>query len=1109
MVKLSLRIIPLALFVSGLILAGKLTAHSDSTNQHNHRAVYDASYRSQSPTHKVIVQASDQALRDSILAEGGSIIEDYGAFVLMRAQAASAERVSIESTSGSSVRDDLNALLLRAGSFDTTEGEPLSANSLGDSDPSTEQLYIVQFVGPVKKHWFNELNEAAEIVSYIPNNAYLVRADSENMARINKLASEDNFVQWTGAYKPSYKIAPEISLADQEITVTVQLASRESAGDVQEMLSRSSATVIGSPTKDLNYTNIRLKINASVLPAVARMSNVTWIETWTEPVLNDEKQGLILAGKLTASEPASSYLSWLQSKGIASTPDFIVDIADTGIDQGSLDPQELHKDFHNSAGASRFVYARYVGAVEQEIVPQDTQGHGTINASIAGGYNTDTAAPYVDPDGFRYGLGAHPFVKLGATQIFAPDYTNPSFVTMVNMMYQDGARISNNSWGAYNNTYTVDCRTYDSLVRDAQATVQGNQELTIVFSSGNKGPGGNLSSPGNAKNVITVGASENLRSGLDGCGVDSSGADNINEVAEFSSGGPTADGRAKPDIVAPGTHIQGARSQSHLFNAGGVCGPGNYPLGQSLYTWSSGTSHAAPAVSGGAALIRQIFQQATGKAPSPAMTKAYLTNSSTYLTGFMAGDALPGANQGWGLMSLGRALDGVARILVDQEQVLANTGQTFTVQGTIADPTKPLRVTLAWTDAPGNPAANPLVNDLDLQVDVGGKTYLGNNFSGSVSVEGGAADQHNNVEAVWTPQGVSGNFTIRVVAANIAGDGVPGNSDLTDQDFALVVYNVQSPSGGGGLVDAPPSVSLVTPAGGEHWLVGSTVRIQWNASDDKGIQSQKVEFSPDGVSYSPIASLDGKARLFDWRVPGWPTTNGFIRISALDGVNLPVAVANATPFEIVAGPPDTTPPTVILLSHNGPDPVGGGLTSTIKWKEGDNVGVLRRVIEISSTNGNNYETIADLTAPSIGDTQSFDWQVPVDMDTLKAKVRITVYDGAGNSAAVESKKNFDVWPMPIINFAEYIEGAKPEFAVGGRNYRPDETEVWVDDVLLKKIQFQDKYFTGNGMYKRVSSFDKKLNKRVPDRTWVKIVVKLPTTGQESPPLNFKRKKPLS
>jgi hypothetical protein len=124
-------------------------------------------------------------------------------------------------------------------------------------------------------------------------------------------------------------------------------------------------------------------------------------------------------------------------------------------------------------------------------------------------------------------------------------------------------------------------------------------------------------------------------------------------------------------------------------------------------------------------------------------------------------------------------------------QMVSNTGQVITIQGQIADPSKPFRVTLAWTDAPGNVAANPVVNDLDLQVDFGGQTYLGNQFSGSVSVAGGAADPLNNLESVWAPTGASGDFTIRIVGANIAGDGVRATA-ISRSDFALVVYSVQS-----------------------------------------------------------------------------------------------------------------------------------------------------------------------------------------------------------------------------------------------------------------------------------------------------------------------------
>jgi len=1107
------RIAPIALFVFALMFAGKFGAHSDSSEQRSSkRPVFDASYRSRSSNHKVIVQANDSKLRDSILAEGGSIIEDYGAFALMSAPRDAADRVNVQSTGGSSVRDDLNVLLLRAGAFDTTEGEAVSAAALGESDPGDEQLYLVQFVGPIKKQWFNELEATADIVAYIPNNAYLVRASSSELSHIDSLKSASGSpVQWTGDFKPAYKIAPEISLAsDEEVITTIQLVSTDNTTqEIEELVARSSASIVDNPTAVLNYTNIRVKVHPARLPDIARMNTVVWIEPWTEPVLHDEKQGLILAGKLTGSEAASSYLTWLESKGITSSPDFLVDVADTGIDQGDLDPDVLHKDFLNTSGLSRIGYARYIGAFDgDEAVPHDMLGHGTINASIIGGYNVGTSFPSVDGEGFKFGLGIHPYAKLGVTQIFAPGYTNPSFPVMLSRAYADGARISNNSWGSYNNTYTADCQMYDSLVRDAQAAVQGNQEMTIVFSSGNKGAGGNLTSPGSAKNTILVGASESLRVGVDGCGIDSTGADDINSIINFSSGGPTADGRKKPDICAPGTHIQGARSQSRSFNAQGICGPGSYPGGQLLYTWSSGTSHAAPAVAGGAAILRQLFQQTAGRAPSPALIKAYLTNSSSYMTGVLAADTLPGANQGWGLMSLGRALDGLPRLTVDQNQMVSNTGQVVTIQGKIADPTKPFRVTLAWTDAPGSAAVNPVVNDLDLQVDFGGQTYLGNHFSGAVSTAGGTPDRLNNLESVWAPAGASGDFTVRIVGANIAGDGVPGNSDLTDQDFALVVYNVQGQ--GTGPVDSPPSVSLTSPTGGEHFTVGTTIKIQWTASDDKGITSQKVEFSPDGTSYSPIASLDGKARSFDWKVPGWPTTTARIRVTVLDGVNLPVSSVGASPFEIVNGPPDTTPPAVTLLSHNASNPVGAGGASMIKWRETDNVGVLRRVLEISLDNGNTYQEITSSTAPNNGDSQNYEWPVPADMSAGRARVRITVYDGAGNSATAASNQNFQIWPMPIINGATFTEATDTDRAsveLAGRNFRPGESEILVDGTALKKLRYESKHLVSDGMYKRVTSVDKKVSKRFPDRTWVTIEIRVASTGQVSPAFTFKRKIP--
>jgi len=489
-------------------------------------------------------------------------------------------------------------------------------------------------------------------------------------------------------------------------------------------------------------------------------------------------------------------------------PDFAIDFADSGLDRGSTSALQLHPDFLDSALRSRVAY---IFNYASDGLIDDRPGHGTIVASVAAGLGQANREGE-DAPGYMYGLGADPFAKIGVSRIFDEKSKLPShlsFTDVESAAYAAGARISNNSWGNVSNTYDATAQEYDGLVRDAQPSVSGNQEMAFVFSAGNFGAGGHVGSPGTAKNVITVAASENYRpEGLDSCNLDGQGsigpegADNALDVLRFSSGGPTADSRSKPDISAPGTHIYGAASRSPGFFGEGLCaGAGVYqPPNQSLYTWSSGTSFAAPHIAGAASLIRRFFVShnllGDRRPPSPAMIKAYLINTASYMTGENAGGDLPGERQGWGLVDLSRSFDTATRLLVDQTNLFTESGQTFQVQGSLGDRTRPLRVTLAWTDAPGSLVGPAAVNDLDLEIAVGGVTvYRGNNFAGAYSIEGGESDRINNVESIYLPpgaipHGVEGNFTITVRAANIAGDGVPGNATSLDQDFALVVYNI-------------------------------------------------------------------------------------------------------------------------------------------------------------------------------------------------------------------------------------------------------------------------------------------------------------------------------
>src|SRR5205085_8778294 len=111
----------------------------------------------------------------------------------------------------------------------------------------------------------------------------------------------------------------------------------------------------------------------------------------------------------------------------------------------------------------------------------------------------------------------------------------------------------------------------------------GLQQLIVVFAAGNSGSGANtVSSPGTAKNIISVAAGENVRGGSDGCGVPATGADSANDIIGFSSRGPVnaagGDGRVKPDLTAPGTHVEGGIPQSN-YDGSSVCDK-YFPAGQ-------------------------------------------------------------------------------------------------------------------------------------------------------------------------------------------------------------------------------------------------------------------------------------------------------------------------------------------------------------------------------------------------------------------------------------------------------------------------------------------------------------------------------------------------
>jgi subtilisin-like proprotein convertase family protein len=785
-------------------------------------------------THKLRV--SDPAAAARLVAAGGRLVADYGSFQILEIPATAPGLAAPMSGAGVEQRDDFDTILLNAGPIDTaaapagTAAAPLAAFE-------GKRLHLVHFAGPVKPEWVEALRKTGvEIVTYLPNNAYLIYGEAAAIGRARAPAAGSAlaaFQDWEGAYLDAYKIDPAARTTDAAgharaigtAYFVVQMVADEQANPATVAVIEGLALgKLLRSERSLNYYNVIAPLPAERVADIAARPEVISIQPYFVPQKLDERQDQIIAGNLTGSVPSNAgYLAWLSGAGFTQNQftlsGFAVDVTDSGLDNGTTFPN--HFGLYQSGarpGTSRVVYNRLEGTPHSGTSLSGVDGHGTLNGHIIGGYNNLTGSPHQDASGFRFGLGVAPFVRLGSSVIFDPNsFTSPTFKDLQARAYRDGVRISSNSWGANTaGAYNTDAQSYDALVRDAQPSdaavpTAGNQGMVIVFANGNAGSGAQtVGSPGTAKNVISVGAAENVQAfgGTDGSGVGDTGADSANDIISFSSRGPCSDGRKKPDLVAPGTHVSGGVWQTAnpgpngtadpFFAGSGVSGgtggshffPGNGST-QQFYTASSGTSHSTPCVAGGAALVRQYFLNRNFAAPSAAMTKAFLMNSSRYLTGVSANDALPSNNQGMGEMNLGMAFDGVARLVRDQlaADKFTATGQARVFNLNVVNTAKPLRVTVAWTDAPGSTTGNAYKNDLDLTVTAGGNTYLGNVFTGASSTTGGAADVKNNVESVFLPAGVSGAVTVTVTASNINSDGVPNDSDLLDQDFALVAYD--------------------------------------------------------------------------------------------------------------------------------------------------------------------------------------------------------------------------------------------------------------------------------------------------------------------------------
>jgi serine protease AprX len=351
-----------------------------------------------------------------------------------------------------------------------------------------------------------------------------------------------------------------------------------------------------------------------------------------------------------------------------SRDDLVAAVLDSGIDASHVD-----LDDGKVLGFKDFV--------NDQSTPYDDNGHGTHVAGIVAG----------DGEGQLLNRGVAPGAALVGIKVL--DSTGEGFTSDV---------VAGIQWAVSNkDLYGIEAVNLslgaegcgDGFGADSQAVNAAHDAgLVMTVAAGNEGPGTcTIGSPGDAKDALTVGAMADLE------------AQGFKQ-ADFSSRGPTADGRIKPDISAPGVGVTSS-------DAGTTNG----------YDTQSGTSMAAPFVAGVALLMMDGNPAATNDDVKLSM-KSTAIDWARGGNNAVAGSSGPDIDYGAGRLDAYAALEDAGVALTSpptspnhalREGSLPGTGAGVSYAVDVVDPTTPIAATLIHPGVSGETSSNP---DFDLEL---------------------------------------------------------------------------------------------------------------------------------------------------------------------------------------------------------------------------------------------------------------------------------------------------------------------------------------------------------------------------------------------------------
>ena len=409
-------------------------------------------------------------------------------------------------------------------------------------------------------------------------------------------------------------------------------------------------------------------------------------------------------------------------------------------------------------------------------------GHGTHTSGALFGDSTNCGKDYNLGGGQIISKSKYIFVDLENNQKSNSVNTDKGliipyvFSDLLQILYDNGVRIFSNSWGSNINAYTFNALDIDEFVYN-------HDDFIVLFSNGNSGPNwGTVGSPATAKNIISVGASQNSAESFhflskhneywEGGGADNTTLKYIGNwynLADFSSRGPTFDGRMKPNNVVVGEYTLSA-------------------MAYGILECMRGTSMSCPLLGRKITHILQYFYQTKHiKNPSVALIMSILATTSIPLTGkssklvnktntiigFNRKGPITEMDEGYGLVSLPEEiLDDI--YFLDRQKISPVTSSYQLCF-------KPIKaslttISIAWIDPPVYKLYSKdsvLINDFDLHVIVNNETYTTHDH----------LNNHERIQLYLSSQTSPSTTLIKIMVVQGGGRKVIPNSQ-----FAISMY---------------------------------------------------------------------------------------------------------------------------------------------------------------------------------------------------------------------------------------------------------------------------------------------------------------------------------